>query len=674
MKLQKLAERAVLSPHRIRELWRMGSEQRIRDWQPQIVTDRANESHLDEPYHILANAALEFGEAFLALEIAREGTSVLQNLSFSGDPLVHRVLAWLGRVKAIAFARTGSPETAHKLLTQLHHQLEDDLDIAAALARTYKDLGLAAPQSGQRDKALSEANKLYLEAFEKSREYYPGINAAATALWIGKGETAQELAGAVESLCRSSLEGDPQNYWVLATLAESLLIREEREEALSWFGRARGVIDETRKWANLSTTRRDARLICEHRSIDFEEVDKVLNFPCVIVFAGHMIDRSGRPQPRFPPERESDVAERIRRQIDDLNVGFGVCTAACGSDLLFIEGMVESGRDVKVVLPWKEEDFIRSSVNFGPNRDWTDRFHAALRKAASVTFLSQQTEPRDSQLGYEYLNRCIQGLALMRANELGAKLVPLAVYDGKGGDGPGGTSSFVGFWKKHGYKPAIIPLQSVGAPVQAGRTASEDDARSADSPEITVSSGQLATKTMLFCDVQHYTSVPERDLPLFVNRFLGRISKLIDEGPEQPIFENTWGDAIYLVFDDVVKAGRFALRLRALVRDTDWKKQQLPPNLTLRVSLHTGPVLLCVDPVIRRMTFTGSHVSHTARIEPKTAPGEIWTSEAFAAHAAIARLQGRLGFSLDYLGHIELAKEYGTYPLFRLTEEASTEQ
>ena len=36
------------------------------------------------------------------------------------------------------------------------------------------------------------------------------------------------------------------------------------------------------------------------------------------------------------------------------------------------------------------------------------------------------------------------------------------------------------------------------------------------------------------------------------------------------------------------------------------------------------------------MTITGAHVTHAARIEPKVTPGEIWTSESFAAQTAIA--------------------------------------
>ena len=76
--------------------------------------------------------------------------------------------------------------------------------------------------------------------------------------------------------------------------------------------------------------------------------------------------------------------------------------------------------------------------------------------------------------------------------------------------------------------------------------------------------------------------------------------------------------------------------------------------------------MLGVDPIVRHMTITGSHVSHAARIEPKVEPGEIWTSESFAAQSAIAALERTPGYELDYLGQVDLAKNYGRYSLFRL--------
>jgi class 3 adenylate cyclase len=178
-------------------------------------------------------------------------------------------------------------------------------------------------------------------------------------------------------------------------------------------------------------------------------------------------------------------------------------------------------------------------------------------------------------------------------------------------------------------------------------------------------------KTLLFADVVGYSRIPEEQIEYFAPEFLGMISHLISQ-PPRPVLTNTWGDAVYLVFDDPVAAGIVALRLLRAVQSATWRTH-LTAKMDLRIGLHTGPVTLCVDPVIRQITFTGSHVSHAARIEPMVREGEVWATEAFMSYATIANHARKqsgeetLEFGFDYLGQIDFAKKYGRYPLFRLS-------
>ena len=61
--------------------------------------------------------------------------------------------------------------------------------------------------------------------------------------------------------------------------------------------------------------------------------------------------------------------------------------------------------------------------------------------------------------------------------------------------------------------------------------------------------------------------------------------------------------------------------------------------------------------------FIGSHVSRTARIEPITPPGTVYVTEPFAAALV---LDGRAPFACDYVGHLQLAKDYGRLRMYRL--------
>ena len=90
----------------------------------------------------------------------------------------------------------------------------------------------------------------------------------------------------------------------------------------------------------------------------------------------------------------------------------------------------------------------------------------------------------------------------------------------------------------------------------------------------------------------------------------------------------------------------------------------LPDDLAIRTALHAGPVFALVDPVTRFFTYSGSHVTYTARLEPVTEPGQIYVSEQFAALLELA--PGRDGLALYYVGHRPAAKGYGEVSLYRL--------
>ena len=167
---------------------------------------------------------------------------------------------------------------------------------------------------------------------------------------------------------------------------------------------------------------------------------------------------------------------------------------------------------------------------------------------------------------------------------------------------------------------------------------------------------------MLFADVKGFSKLTDEQVPLFVEHVLGAVGELLVETDDQPIFRNTWGDGLYLVFDDVGAAGRFALDLNQRL-NVDWQERGLPNELAIRIALHAGPVYRCHDPVTQKTNYTGSHVSHAARIEPITPPGQVYASQEYAA---IASAQCIDGFVSEYVGEVPLAKDYGTFPTYHI--------
>jgi class 3 adenylate cyclase len=685
--LRLLAETAVASPEAICRLWQRNISHAGRlvlaraSWTPEFVP-AGNGWELDQPYTVLAAGALRFGEAFLALDIAAEGRFALDSLrqkpalSETQTRLAQDAADRLGHVEALALARTGSTSVAQERLARLFERDKANPEVVGALARTFKDFAVGAdmPSDLQR-RHLEQANQLYLEGYRRSQppSVYLGINAAATSLWLGEREKAAALAAETESLCRATLAADPEEYWTLATLAEALLLQRRLEDAVVLYAEARRTIDHSRRWADLSTTRQQAQRHCEALGLDPGRIEAALRFPRLALFSGHMIDAPDRRVPRFPddPRLIERIAGKIGAWLERERIGFAQCAAACGGDLIFIDELVKRGGEVHVVMPWREEDFLASSVRPGGER-WVRQYERLREHFRSITCLTQQTLPSVQGLGFEYCNCCINGIALQRARVLGAAVRPLALWDGQPGDGRGGTEGFVAFWQRRQASPEIIGLPADSAPLTASMPALAGARSRRELHEVTASRGQPAIKTILFADVAGYSGITEAQIENFAPQFLGTVSTLIAQaGLRQPIHTNTWGDALYMVFDEAIDAGAFALELRATIQSIRWSERGLPDELSVRIGLHTGPVTLCVDPVLRQMTFVGSHVNHAARIEPVVEKGEIFATEAFVAFVEIARSDAAaIGFHCDYLGQMDFAKGYGRYPLFRLRLES----
>jgi class 3 adenylate cyclase len=160
-----------------------------------------------------------------------------------------------------------------------------------------------------------------------------------------------------------------------------------------------------------------------------------------------------------------------------------------------------------------------------------------------------------------------------------------------------------------------------------------------------------------------YSRLAEQDTPAFMTQFLGTIAGIIEHSAAPPGFVNTWGDGLFMEFDDVAGGARFALQLRDALARSDWVAHGLPQGTAIRIGMHTGPVFRAFDPLIGRENFFGSHVIRAARIEPVAAPGAIYVS---AELASVLAAHGVTEFAADYLGTLPLAKGYGNERLYRL--------
>ena len=455
--------------------------------------------------------------------------------------------------------------------------------------------------------------------------------------------------------------------WVCATLGEAYLLLGDATAARGRYRQSLAIAREFGLDGDLSSMRRQLVLLRDVPQTRPIAESLLALFPLcpVVIFAGHGIDRPGDPV-RFPddPALALAVGQAIREHLDALETTRTFCSPGSGSDVIFCELMLERAGELHLVWPFDEEDFLFERVDFGLAEmgEWRRRYGAVrglLRHFAT-------TEPYlDDRVLYDFGGTFMQGLALMHAAQLGVKPIALVVRD-PASPPDSGLTTFIDNWKRTGHELREIDLaelrERVGArpvpmPPMPPRPAGKTPPRS--------------LRAMLFADVSGYSRVGEVDLPRFVETFLRIVAEELRTGPTQPAARNTWGDALYLVFDTVAECAEFALRLLGKLNEMELGEYGFETanekRAGVRIGLHYGPVFaIDPDPIIGRRSFFGSHVNRAARIEPITLVGAAFASEQFASALA---LTPNHRFQCEYLGLFALDKNYDDLcPLYRLTE------
>ena len=602
-----------------------------------------------ELFRALGQGMLNLGAPFLAIEVTNQGRE-----RWPRD-------VRLRQIQGLAWARSRAPQRANRILGELEGEGHSDEETLGILARTHKDLALSAADEAERLQKLQTAYDLYARAYRGTGGYWTGINAATLATLLGQRETARDLAQAVQKQCLEELKrleaSDGNRYWALATLGEAALNLGTWPEAERWYREAAQA--GVQRLGDLNSSRRQATLLLAYLGNDSQWIDELLRIARVVVFAGHMIDQPGRARPRFPAQLVPAVQEAIRAWLRHGDGLIGYSSAACGSDILFLETVLDLKGEAFVVLPYEQESFARDSVDFVPGADWKARFESILQRASHVVTTSKG-KMEGGSVSYDYANRVLHGLAALRADELEADLTGLAVWDGRPGDGPGGTDSVVQRWRSLGIPVRQIDLIEIlkrHCPELGGLAKPPSSFPAPEGPP----QSDTRVMAMLFADAVGYSKLTEEQVPPFVQHFLGAVADLASRSANTPEVRNTWGDGLYLVFQTVRDAGLFALDLCDLITCTDWPAKGLPKNLNLRIALHAGPVYRCEDPIIGRLNYTGAHVSRAARLEPITPPGSVFASQAFAALASVDQVAE---FTCEYVKQVKWAKDYGTFPTY----------
>jgi len=605
-------------------------------------------SPIDSPDSLLnlANNSLKQGEVLLAQEVLRK---VKQQFSEVAAEDFTDLQLRIEEKYLLALARLGNLQSVASNIEELLAAGVKSENLHGLAGRCYKDLFLKTSDRSYLLRAFERYHEGFLAHHQKS--YYLGINAASCAFALGEKDVSRDLAQRVLSL----LSDDTQDAWEIATHGECLLLLDRIEDAaLSYSKAAKLNINDL---LSRTSMRRQARWILKEMGQSYDALDHCFEVGPLVVFAGHLPDEENRPISRFPESSIGLVRDSIKGLLKKHSPEMAYTSAAAGADLIFIECLIESGIPYHLVLPCPPEEFLKLSV-LPYGKDWVDKFETSLLEAESIRQSSHREAPVTAT-AWTFANQCLAGFALLHSSSTSVDLMPIVVWDGKEGM-PGGTQSFVDFWLER-ESPVHQVLSISGENVVITEKTPITAKQASESIDT-----QQVIRAMVFADVKGYTSLGDLQIPRFVQDFMGEVSVTLQQGNFNVLSVNTWGDAIYCVFETTAQAGNFCVELMRKIKNTRWEEKGLPEGITFRVACHAGPVFEGIDPLTQQTNFYGVHVSQTARIEPITPPGKIYASEEFSA---LAMMENGCCFSTEFIGHLPLAKEFGSLRIYNLRQD-----
>ena len=374
--------------------------------------------------------------------------------------------------RVVCLGRVGKLEEAEEAARRLTERLPTDPEAWSLAGRVAKERWIArwrgegASSAQMREAAafetaaLDDAIRPYHQAFiADPRHFYSGINSLTLHMLLAHlgGEADQavldNLAGGVAWASLAAAKLAPKDYWARSSFAELALLRNGIDSVQREWRHA--VAAATGDWFALDSSRQTLALL---RDLEFRPAETAAALAIVereiartappfrpakvLLGAGHMVDAPDRPVPRFPSAMVPQATAAIEALLDTIGIATGdlaLTLGAAGGDLIFAEGCARRGARVQMMLPQPEAAFIETSImRSDRGTEWRERFFALkaqLKDPPRIMTDELGPPPKGVNL-YERCNTWLLYTALAWGVE---RLRFVTLWDGGGGDGPGGT-------------------------------------------------------------------------------------------------------------------------------------------------------------------------------------------------------------------------------------------
>ena len=515
----------------------------------------------------------------------------------------------------------------------------DDEDVMALGARLLKEVTLEARRDRRRELARDAAEK-YGEAYRRTGGDYSGINTASLLFVAGDIDEARALGQSVlDNLPAKSGEMGEAAYFTAATRAEAHLLLGNRAAAED--GLADAITRDPDNYIAHAGTLRQLAMILEAQSADAEWLNRHRP-PKAAHFVGHMFELGQEGA----ASQEEAIRVAVIKTVESERIGVGYGAIAAGSDIVIAEAMLEASTELHLVQPCPDDVFVETSVRpYGES--WVARFELC-REAADVSYATADRSDFNG-LDKAFSSQIAMGKAILRAQSLATEAVQIAVWDEKPARGEAGTAHDVAYWRDTGLRQVILPFRLERTHLACQPQPSR--------------SFERKLMAMLFADTRGFGGLGDEQIPIFVEAVLGDLARCCERFETKPAHFNTWGDGLFLAFDNISDAAKAALTLQNCFRSIDLTALGLPETLALRIACHYGPVQEQTDPFLGKPNIFGNQVVVASRIEPVAVPGSIYVSEPFATVLTISEADA---FRCEYVGRLKLHKSSDPVPLFSL--------
>jgi len=341
--------------------------------------------------------------------------------------------------RALVLGKAGRPLEAIAELETLIRVGADSSERSGLLGGRYKALYEGAADAQSKSVYLNKAIASYERGMMLDlNDYYPSSNLPR--LYRERKQSGDETKAVMTAnlalvACNRSRKRNPDDPWALPTLLGAAfdagnvptarkLLDEFQQASAAPFPIDSTIPDLRRSLALLM----DAETSSGLASI-LAEFQRLLDpNGTIIALAGRRVDAEGSKDRRFPSGSAPTVAQRIRNMLLATASTGVVSSAACGADILTLEGAAELGLSRRVILPFPRDRFRATSV-VDRGEEWGVRFDAILEELDKEDIVELTLEGSDDQ-AYAAANVRILEEAAALATAANQRALAAVVWNG----------------------------------------------------------------------------------------------------------------------------------------------------------------------------------------------------------------------------------------------------